>query len=167
MCYYCHIIILFIFVFQESRKQDRGMLADSGVYNELATNSFDPAGHPLCLYGDPAYPLRVHLQAPFKHAVLTQQMEDFNNSMSAVRSLVEWLFSDVINDFKFLDFLEKLKDRFELSGKNVCSFCFAQECHNMLVWKHYIQFFFISTLQIFMIISLKLSFTNKLCQLGM
>ena len=55
------------------------MLADSGVYNELARNCFDPAAHPLCLYEDPAYPLRVHLQVPFRNAVLTQQMEDFNN----------------------------------------------------------------------------------------
>ena len=109
--------IFFIFVFQEGRKHDSGMLADSGVYNELATNSFDPAGHPLCLYGDPAYPLRVHLQAPFKNAVLTPQMEDFNNSMSAVRSSVEWLFSDVINDFKFLDFKKNLKMGLSSVGK--------------------------------------------------
>ena len=79
------------------------MLADSRVYNELARNSFHPAGNPLCLYGDLAYPLRVHLQAPFRNAVLTQQMEDFSNSMSAVRSSVEWRFSNVFNDFKFLD----------------------------------------------------------------
>lgn len=117
LCYYCHIIIFFIFVFKEGRKHDSGMLADSGVYNELATNSFDPAGHPLCLYGDPAYPLRVHLQAPFKNAVLTPQMEDFNNSMSAVRSSVEWLFSDVINDFKFLDFKKNLKIGLSSVGK--------------------------------------------------
>ena len=109
--------IFFIFVFQEGRKHDSGMLADSGVYNELDTNSFDPAGHPLCLYGDPAYPLRVHLQAPFKNAVLTQQMEDFNNSMSAICSSVEWLFSDVINDFKFLDFKKNLKMGLSSVGK--------------------------------------------------
>ena len=42
------------------------------MYNELARNSFDRAGNPLCLYGDPAYPLRVHLQAPFRNAALTQ-----------------------------------------------------------------------------------------------
>ena len=101
LCCYCYITF-FLFVFREGRKHDSGMLADSGVYNELATNSFDPAGNPLYLYGDPAYPLRVRLQAPFRNVVLTQQMEDFNNSMSAVRSSVEWLFSDVINDFKFL-----------------------------------------------------------------
>ena len=61
------------FVFEEGRKHDSGMLADPGVYNELATNSFDPAGHPLCLYGDPAYPLRVHLQAPFKMRFLPRK----------------------------------------------------------------------------------------------
>ncbi|PFX34475.1 hypothetical protein AWC38_SpisGene639 [Stylophora pistillata] len=84
----------------EGRRHDSGMLADSGVYNELARNSFDPAGHPLCLYGDPAYPLRVYLQAPFRNVVLTQQKEDFNSSMSAVHPSVEWLFTDIINDFK-------------------------------------------------------------------
>ena len=79
------------------------MLADSGVYNELARNSVEPAGNPLCLYGDPAYPLRVHLQAPFRNVVLTQQMEDFNNSMSAVRS--------------FLDFKKNLKIGLSSVGK--------------------------------------------------
>ena len=93
------------------------MLADSGVHNELARHSFDPAGHPLRLYGDPAYPLRVHLQAPFRNTVLTQQKEDFNNSMSAVCSSVEWLFSDVINDFKFLDVKKILKIGFSSVGK--------------------------------------------------
>ena len=75
------------------------MLADYGVYKELAMNSFDPVGHSFCLYGDPADPMRVHLQAPFRNAVLSQQMEDVNYSMSAIHSSVEWLFSDVINHF--------------------------------------------------------------------
>ena len=39
------------------------------------------------------------------------------NSMSAVRSLVEWLFSDIINDFKFLDFKKNLKIGLSLVGK--------------------------------------------------
>ena len=73
--------MFFIFVFQEGRKHDRRMLADSGVYNELAMNSF-------CLYEEPAYPLRVHLQAPFRNAILTQQMEDVNYSMSSFFSRV-------------------------------------------------------------------------------
>ena len=111
------------------------MLADSGVYNELATNSFDPAGHPLCLYGDPAYPLRVHLQAPFKNAVLTQQMEDFNNSMSALRSSVEWLFSDVINDFTFFDFKKNLKIGLSSVGKMHVVSAFSRVIVQLVVQK--------------------------------
>jgi len=106
-----------LFNFQEGRKHDSGMLADSGVYNELSRVSFDPAGNPLCLYGDPAYPLRVHLQAPFRNVILTQPMIDFNESMSAVRSSVEWLFADIINDFKFLDFKKNLKIGLSSVGK--------------------------------------------------
>ena len=41
-------------------------------------------GDLMCIYGDPAYPLRTHLQCPFRHGVLTRQMEEFNASMSSV-----------------------------------------------------------------------------------
>ena len=52
----------------------------------------------------------MHLQAPFRNAGrLTEQMELFNMSMSKVRMSVEWIFGDVINDFKFLDFKKNLK----------------------------------------------------------
>ena len=44
-------------------------------------------------------------------------MEDFNNSISAVRSSVEWLFSDVIKDFKFLEFKKNLKIGLSSVGK--------------------------------------------------
>ena len=60
---------------------------------------FTPAGHPLCLYGDPAYPLRVHLQGPFKGAIITPQMQAFNSAMSIVRISVEWLFRDLLQDY--------------------------------------------------------------------
>ena len=80
------------------------MLADSGLLHELELFAFNPAGDPLCVYGDPAYPLRMHVQGPFKHGILTPQMEQYNNKMSAVRSSVEWLFGDVISSFKFNDF---------------------------------------------------------------
>jgi len=53
--------------------------------------------------GRPSIPsLRVHLQAAFRFGILTRDMEIFNESMSAVRSSVEWLFANVINYFKFL-----------------------------------------------------------------
>ena len=43
----------------------------------------------MCIYGDPAYPLRIHLQAPFRNRVLTPQMLAYNSSMSAVRTALE------------------------------------------------------------------------------
>ena len=63
----------------------------------------------MCIYGDPAYPLKLHLQTPFRNAVLTPDMQAFDASMSAVRVSVEWLFGDIVNFFKFIDFKKSLK----------------------------------------------------------
>ena len=53
------------------------------------------------IYGDPAYPLRVHLQVPYRVAGITPQMELYNKAMSSVCMCVEWLFRDIVNCFKF------------------------------------------------------------------
>ena len=65
----------------------------------------------MCIYGNLAYPLRVHLQIPFRRVPLTPLMQDYNEAMSALRISVEWLFGDVINSFKFLDYKKKFEDR--------------------------------------------------------
>ena len=39
---------------------DEGMLAVSDLYDDLENFAFCPAGRELCLYGDAAYPLRIH-----------------------------------------------------------------------------------------------------------
>ena len=44
-------------------------------------------------------------------------MEQYNKGMSAVRSSVEWLFGDVVNSFKFLDFKKNLKLMLSSIGK--------------------------------------------------
>ena len=85
------------------------MLDESGLLNELERHAFSPTGQPMCIYGDPAYPHHVHLQRPFQYRVLTHQMQSFSESMSKVRSSVEWIFGDIINYFKFLDFKKDLK----------------------------------------------------------
>ena len=59
----------------------------------------------------------VHLQAPYRGAVMTQQMQEFNTSMSAVRTSVEWLFGDILNYFKFVDFKKNLKIGLSAVGK--------------------------------------------------
>ena len=91
------------------------MLADSGLLNDMGNSAVSLAGQPMCVYGDPAYPFRIHLQAPYRR--LTQQMEDYNKAMREVRVSVEWLFGDIINSFKFLDFKKNLKIGLSSVGK--------------------------------------------------
>ena len=105
------------FTSTEGRKHDAGMLADSGLLAQLQQNAISPTGEPMCLYGDPAYPLRLHLQAPFRNAQLTPEMAHFNAAMSAVRISVELLFGDIKNQFKFLDFKKNLKVGLSSVGK--------------------------------------------------
>lgn len=62
----------------EGRRRDSGMLADSGLLQELSQYLFAPDGKPLCVYGDPASPLRVHLQGPFRR-------RKFDTSWTAVQ----------------------------------------------------------------------------------
>ena len=70
----------------EGRRHDSAMLQMSGLLDQLEQHSHSPEGEPLCLYGDPAYPHRVHLQCPFpRRPDLTQDQLAFNESMSQVR----------------------------------------------------------------------------------
>lgn len=62
-------------VLPEGHKHDAGMLADSGLLQVLEHHAFLPTGNPMALYGDPAYPLRVHLVVPYRTAGITPQME--------------------------------------------------------------------------------------------
>ena len=114
---------------------DAAILAESGFLQDLTTRAFSPIGRPLCVYGDPAYPLRIHWQAPFRiTGRLIKKMELFSTSMSKARMSVEWIFGDVINDFKFLDFKKKLKDGFECCRRNVCCWCHITELLDIFIW---------------------------------
>ena len=93
------------------------MLVESNLLQDLERNAFSPTGEPMCIYGDPAYPLRVHLQCPFRQRILTPDMEAFNEAMSSVRVSVEWLFGDIVDYFKFLDFKRNLKIGMSSIGK--------------------------------------------------
>lgn len=101
----------------EVRKHDAEMSADSGLLRILEHHTFSPTGNPMALYGDPAYPLRVHLVVPYRAAGITLQMEEFNKSMSRVRISVEWLFGDIVNYFKFVDCKKTQKTSLSAVGK--------------------------------------------------
>ena len=93
----------------EGRRHDCYLLRESGLLQQLEEHSVDEDGNTLCIYGDPAYPLRPHLQCPFKGNQLTEVQNHFNQSMSAVRVTVEWSFGDIINNFKSIDFKKNQK----------------------------------------------------------
>ena len=101
----------------EGKRHDSAMLAQSQVLNQLQRLSFNPRIDTLCVYGDPAYPLRPQLQGPFRGARLTNIQKAWNKSMSEVRISVEWIFGDVVNYFKFLDFKKNLKICLSAVGK--------------------------------------------------
>ena len=109
------------------------MLATSGFLRELQKFSNCPVtGLPLCVYGDPTYPIRAHLQRPFKGGVLTPAQQDFNTSMGTVHSSVEWIFGDIINYFKFLDFKKNLKIGLSPVGKMYVTCALMQNAHSIL-----------------------------------
>ena len=114
----------------EGKRHDSGMLADSGLLHDMSNYCFSPNGTPLCIYGDPAYPLRMHLQAGFKGANITPQQELWNSRMSAVRASVEWVFGDIVNWFKFIDFKKNLKLGLQAVGKlySVCALLHNSRC---------------------------------------
>ena len=100
----------------DGKRYDSTMLQQTGILNELRRVAFHN-GHPLCLYGDPAYPLGIHLQAPFKNIQLTPQMVLYNAAMCEVRVAVEWHFGNITNYFKFIDFKSQLQINLSSVGK--------------------------------------------------
>ena len=109
--------ITYVDLILEGRRHDSAMLADSGLLDDLEQRAFSITREPMALYGDPAYPLRVHLQVPYRGAGIKPQMELHNKAMSSVRMSIEWLFGDIVNYFKFLDFKKNLKISLNAVGK--------------------------------------------------
>ena len=107
---------IFTTFISEGKMHDSAMLARSGLPDDLEQFAYCD-GTPMCVYGDPAYPLRVHLQAPYRDLEHTVPMQNFNKSMSTVRVTVEWIFGDIINSFKFMDFKKNLKICLSCVGK--------------------------------------------------
>ena len=80
-------------------RHDSGMLRESGLCTQLEQLPLAPDRDIYCTYGDPAYPLRPQLLAPFKGANFTEEQQEFNKQMSAVRVSVEWAYA---KSFSFL-----------------------------------------------------------------
>ena len=101
----------------EGSRHDSGMLVMSNLLPQLQQFSVDTNGNTQCIYGDPAYPLRPQLLGPFKGIRITPNQIAWNRSMSRVRIAVEWIFADIVNYLKFLDFKKNLKMGLSPIGK--------------------------------------------------
>ena len=73
----------------EGCRHDSGMLGHSGLLQQLEQHSYNLYQERMCLYGDPAYPLRVSLQRPFANP--TPDQLRYNKAMSQSRVAVEWV----------------------------------------------------------------------------
>ena len=115
----------------KGKRHDSTMPQETGVVNDLRRVAFYN-GDPLCLYGDPAHPLGVHLQAPFRNMNLTPQMSSYNQAMSEVRVSVELLFGNITNYFKFIDFKSQLKVNVSAVGKFYIVCALLENAHTCL-----------------------------------
>ena len=101
----------------EGRRHDSDMLAEFRILDELQLHAYTLNEEPLCIYGDPVYPLRVHLQAPYQSNCLTDLQKQYNTAMSNVRVSVEWFFKEILTYFAFVDFKKNLKIGLSAIGK--------------------------------------------------
>ena len=100
----------------EGRRHDSTMLHESRLLNDLRRFSWYN-NQPLCIYGQPAYQLSVHLQARYRQAQNHQDTINYNKAMGEVRVTVEWLFGNIKNYFKFIDFKKETKLSLSPVGK--------------------------------------------------
>ena len=146
--YFCINIIsyLFVIIFQSvvcpnglianlyvpiaGRHHDAFMLFESNLIPMLQAKFRAP--HIFTLYGEPAYPLRQHLLAPYRGAVLNPAQKLFKKQMSKVRISVEWAFGKVVQYFAFLDFRKNLKILLQPIGKYYMIGVLLVNCHTCL-----------------------------------
>ena len=112
-----NLIIKNHLLYVEGRRHDAPLLVES-VYSTVWSNMLYHTQANHCASTAILTILSGYiLQSPYRAAVLTPQMREFNRSMSAVRVSVEWLFGDIINYFKFVDFKKNLKIGLSAVGK--------------------------------------------------
>lgn len=116
----------------EGRRHDAFMLTASGLLEQLQRHMNNDNGEPYVLYGDPAYPIRSHLIAPFRGAQLSPAQQQFNKDMSSVRISVEWGYGKIVQYFAFMDFSKNLKVLLQPVGKLYCVSALLANCHTCL-----------------------------------
>ena len=112
----------------EGKRHDSTMLYESGLLNDLRCVAVYN-GEPLCICGDPAYPFGIHLQDPYRNPNMPEKAL-YNEAMSGVRVAVEWLYGNITEYFKFIDF-ETNETKSECNRQNVYCLWFTAECPHL------------------------------------
>ena len=111
----------------EGSRHDAFMLGESNLLQSLLEGHLQN----YCLYGDPAYPIRPQLLAPYRGVVGDGETQ-FNKHMSKVQQSVEWGFGKVTKNFAFLDFKKNLKILLQPVAKYYLVGAFLMNCHTCL-----------------------------------
>ena len=126
-------IICHLFGPLEGRRHDAFMLLESGLLQKPEEKMVKPCGYPYILYGDPAYPVKRYILAPFRGTQLSPAEERFNADMSAVSKCVQWGYGKIVKYFAFLDFSKNLKVLLQPVGKFYKVGALLANCHTF-VW---------------------------------
>ena len=124
----------------EGKKTDSTMLHESGLLTDLRRVAFYN-GDSLCLYGDPAYPLGVDLQATFKGNNITPQTALYNKAMTEVRIAVQMLFGNISNYSKFINLKRQMRVNLSPVGKMYVVCALFENAQTCLYGNHVSQMF--------------------------
>ena len=106
----------------EGCMHDAMMFYESGLLANLQRHAVDVNGNQFCVFGDSAYPIDRQVITPFKGVNITPAQHDFNRVMQKLRISVEWVFGDIVNVFKFVDFKKNIKIGLSPVGR-IYQFC--------------------------------------------
>ena len=115
----------------EGRRHGSFMLADSGLLQQLQQHTWFNL-QPLCVYGDPAYPVSMPFQYPISGANLNDAQDRYKEVMRSVRVSLGWLFRLVSNYLKFVDFQKMQRISVSAVGKIYIVCSILQNAHTCL-----------------------------------
>ncbi len=110
------------------RRHDASLYGVSGVDAQLAQIR-SCNGAQLAIYSDQAYPLHPWLLTPYPGDNLSAQQQQFNTSMSPLRTAVEWGFAKLSTYFTFVNFYANLKMRLQPIGHYFQTAMLLANCH--------------------------------------
>ncbi|PXF43242.1 hypothetical protein BWQ96_07015 [Gracilariopsis chorda] len=80
----------------------------SNIDEELST-TLCINGTQYYIYGDPVYVIRPYLIKSYGGALLTEELKQFNEEMSAYRTAAEWAFEDIKKYFSHVSSARKMQ----------------------------------------------------------